>query len=524
MKKLRELFNEKDKFLIGTELVSSRGILQQQNNQKVVNLARELSNDNRVDWVSFTENPGGNPMIAPDILGKIVLQNNKNVILNITCKDVNRNSLESLAWKYASEGFENVLALSGDYPIDGYNGLAQPVFDIDSAGLLQMLKEMNQGLKINGRKPGDFINLDKTDFFAGCTVSPFKYSEAEQMMQYQKLLLKLQTGADFIITQLGYNIRKSEELLYFLRENNIKIPVIGNIYRLTPGIARMFNKNMFPGCVVSDELLARINKEKTSADKGKAFFTEFAAKQLIAFKNLGYNGVYIGGFNNYNDFDSIIKKADELKEENWTDFIPELTNPFPGEFYYYSSDDKTKLSDTTKINPVYEGNKRSPYSKYVSIGYRINRVFHSLVFSKKSPIYTLNKKKYSILEKKPNSIINRFHYFNERSIKGFLFNCKECGDCSLPEITYLCPQSQCVKNQRNGPCGGSYQNKCEHTDKNKDCIWVKAYSRNKYYYGNKNPLLNRKVIIKDNSLKDTSGWSNYFLAKGQFKIQKAKVK
>jgi len=94
-----------------------------------------------------------------------------------------------------------------------------------------------------------------------------------------------------------------------------------------------------------------------------------------------------------------------------------------------------------------------------------------------------------------------------------MFNCKECGDCSLPEITYLCPQSQCSKNQRNGPCGGSYQSRCEQSEKNRECIWVKAYSRNKFFNYKNKPLLNRHPVIKNNALNGTSGWGNYYLGK-----------
>lgn len=512
MKNLRELFAEKDKFLLGTELVTTRGTIQQKDGKKVVDLAKELCRNPKVDWISFTENPGGNPMHSPDTLGRIVRDNNKNVILNITCKDQNRNGLESLAWKYASEGFDNVLALSGDYPNEGYLGVAEPVFDIGSVGLLKLLDDMNGGLRVRGRKPGTFVELEKTNFFTGCTVSPFKWSEAEQMMQYEKLKMKIRTGAKFIIPQLGYNIRKSFELSLFLKENNIDIPLIGNIYLLTGGIARMFNQEMFPGCVVSDEFLERINQERKSEDKGKAFFIDFAAKQVVAFKGLGYKGIYIGGFNKIEDLHSILEKAEEYKNENWRDFVPELTNPLPDEYYYYDAD-KTGLPDPTKINHQYNNINRSLYSKHVSFSYRFNRFVHALVFAEKATFSRLVKWVYKSLEKRPASLRSRFLYFKERSIKGLIFNCKECGDCSLPEITYLCPQSQCVKNQRNGPCGGSFQNKCELSEKNKDCIWVRAYCRNKYYHGNSNPLLNRTVVIKDNALNGTSGWGNFFLGK-----------
>ncbi len=513
MKKLKELFEDKDKFLIGAELVTTRGILQQESSKKILKYTEDLIADERIDWISVTENAGGNIMSAPDGLGKLIQEKEKNAIIHITCKDMNRNALESIAWKYANDGFDNLLALTGDYPIDGYSGVAQPVFDLDSVGLLKMLSDMNKGLRVNGRKPDSFIDLDKTNFFLGCAVSPFKTTEAEQIMQYEKLKLKINAGANYIIPQLGYDIRKSHELITWLRENNLSIPVIGNIYKLTCGVANLFNKCMIPGCKISDEFLERINKEKKSPDKGKKYFIDIAAKQYVAFKQMGYKGVYIGGTDKYEDFAAILEKAEEFKNLDWHDFVPELTNPVPNEFYLYSQDPKTKLSDAKNINSGITQYKKSNYSKHVSLNYRFNRLVHTLLFNQKSPGFKISIAKYKLLEKKSFNGLRRFLYFNERMIKAALFNCKECGDCSLPDITYLCPQSQCAKNQRNGPCGGSSNDKCELVERNKDCIWVKAYSRNKYFNGKETELLPQKPVLINNKLNGTSGWANYYLGR-----------
>jgi hypothetical protein len=47
-----------------------------------------------------------------------------------------------------------MLALSGDYPVMGHRGLAAPVFDIDSVGLISLFFDMNAGLRWRGRVPG----------------------------------------------------------------------------------------------------------------------------------------------------------------------------------------------------------------------------------------------------------------------------------------------------------------------------------------------------------------------------------
>ena len=72
------------------------------------------------------------------------------VVLHLTCKDMNRNGLEAAAWRYASEGFENILAITGDYPTGGFGGLAEPVFDLDSVSLITLLQSMNDGLSVPG--------------------------------------------------------------------------------------------------------------------------------------------------------------------------------------------------------------------------------------------------------------------------------------------------------------------------------------------------------------------------------------
>ena len=45
-----------------------------------------------VDAVCFTDNPGGNPHITPETLGRELLDRDVEVVINLSCKDYNRNS------------------------------------------------------------------------------------------------------------------------------------------------------------------------------------------------------------------------------------------------------------------------------------------------------------------------------------------------------------------------------------------------------------------------------------------------
>ena len=111
-----------------------------------------------------------------------------------------------------------MLALSGDYPVMGHKGLAAPVFDIDSVGLLSLFSEMNAGLH-DERTPD--ARLDQTDFFLGCVVTNHKRYEREVMPQYFKLRKKAQAGARFVINQIGWDARKDDELLRWIRRDGL---------------------------------------------------------------------------------------------------------------------------------------------------------------------------------------------------------------------------------------------------------------------------------------------------------------
>jgi methylenetetrahydrofolate reductase (NADPH) len=98
----------------------------------------------------------------------------------------------------------------------------------------------------------------------------------------------------------------------------------------------------------------------------------------------------------------------------------------------------------------------------------------------------------------------------EHASKAAMFACKDCGDCSLPDIAFLCPESQCAKNQRNGPCGGTRDGKCEVYDF--ECIWGRAYERLKYE-GREQEMLVHAPVIQDQALRGTSSWANALLGR-----------
>ena len=82
---------------------------------------------------------------------------------------------------------------------------------------------MNAGLRISvGQKKKDQV-LKNTSFFLGAVVNNHKRYEHEVMPQYFKLKKKIENGASFIISQIGYDARKQDELLKYM---DCQIPLI----------------------------------------------------------------------------------------------------------------------------------------------------------------------------------------------------------------------------------------------------------------------------------------------------------
>lgn len=509
MELLKAKLNSLDQFLYGLELVSTRGSVFESRAVQIRRFADTLSQCDRLDWISITENAGGNPMLAPSALGKPILYAGKEVIIHLSCKDNNRNGLESTAWHLASEGFHNILALSGDYPVDGNDGRAKPVFDIDSVGLISMLQKMNRGMAI-AAGPDQYRRLNKTSFFIGAVVSNFKRYENEVIPQYMKLQKKVECGAQFVINQIGYDSRKIHELKVYMDRNNIgHIPVIGNVFVLSPSVAELFHANKIPGVVVSNELLALCKKQARSSDRGKGFFLELAAKQSAIYRGLGYQGSYLGGIHHYRDLERFFEIEDSFGSEDWKGFSREIRFSRPDEFYLMAEDAQTGLSDPERLNSVYETSlKKHRTMRNVALGYKLSKAVHNLMFT---PGKAGSRLGFHLCHhSKDPSQGPKILRLAEHASKSLLFRCQDCGDCSLPEIAYLCPESQCAKNQRNGPCGGTREGKCEVGEF--ECIWCRAYDRMKHD-GREMELLSHAPVVQDQSLRGTSSWANTWLGR-----------
>jgi methylenetetrahydrofolate reductase (NADPH) len=264
---------------------------------------------------------------------------------------------------------------------------------------------------------------------------------------------------------------------------------------------------------VSDDLLAIAEREAGAPDKGRAFFLELAARQIAIARGLGFRGAYLAGHLPAADVAQVLDTAAGYAPDDWRAFAREISYAPTGSFRLFAADPATGLA-TDEPDPAYARTlaprARGRARRRASAWYKANRLAHRAVFAPGSPGFRAAGRVYGRVERLH---LGRPLHVLEQAVKVPLYDCRDCGDCSLPDVAYLCPESQCPKGERNGPCGGSHDGICEVAPKR--CVWVRAYERLKPY-GEELAMLERPPVIVDNRLRRTSAWANTFLERDHF--------
>ena len=453
------------KFCYVVELVASR----LKREALLLDVASQLARVPGVAAGSITSYAGGALGHDPIRVGTAARARGLTPNIHVTCASRDRAGIQKSLEDLHALGIENVFAITGDYPKSSDAASSPPVFDLDSVQLVRLISEMRQS---------------GMPFWIGVAVSPFKYTEADCAYQYLKLEKKISAGADYAVTQLGYDVKKFRELKRYLDERGSRTPLLGNVYVLGAKAAERMNKGEPPGCWVAPELLEKIQSESTAADKGQALRLERAARMSAILRGLGYAGAYIGGDHQADHVRWILKRAEALSPR-WEEFADELAFAPKGGFYMYATPPSPPPKRTLVPRLLDAMGRLFPVNREGPLRRALTAFFRSVAMHPAAA---------RALERA------------EFAIKSPLFGCQECGNCVLGQMEYVCPQT-CPKNLRNGPCGGTSSGRCEVV--NKPCIWISVYDRAKSE-GRIDEL--RDYIPPPNrTLKGTSSWINYFL-------------
>lgn len=443
----------------------------------------EALEDGRIRTFFLSDHPAHHQGFSSLSLAEDILAAGGEPLVSLSLTFNDRNALFERLRQYYQAGVRQFLFVSGDYPARSSNKQQQAIFDIDSVQLLMLLKQRQE-----------FENIAK-----GCVVSPFKSLESEQIWQYEKLRRKTSMGADFIITQLGYDIRKFDELVRFCAMQQITIPLVANIFITDLQTAGMIQAKAFPGIKIPGSLLHVLHEEQQYPQRAIAR----AAKTLVVLRGLGFNGALLGSPSA--DFTKIKQVLDQTEAPlpHWRELLDSLK--FTGSkspFYYFQYNPHNGLNSN---EPAPVALKHFP-----SLLYSFSYFVDWLVYVPQGPFFKITGRfcHFAHNKKAWYTVLWLLEYIS----KGVLYGCNMCGDCTLYACGFLCYQSGCPKKMLNGPCGGSIEGFCEVFPEKKRCFWVKVYHHMKGVRQHVT-FVAPPIPARNTKLGRSSSWINFFQGK-----------
>jgi len=376
---------------------------------------------------------------------QILLRTGRQPLIHLAGKGRDVSDFSKSIIRLSSLDLKNILILTGD-KLKEVNRFGKDRY-FESVPAIQLVKKINPALNI------------------AVAFNPFKYREEDCMAQYLKLEKKISAGADYFITQIGFDHKKFEELSKWKKVNNIKSPTVANLMMLYARNARYMRKHQLAGVTISNSFLKLLEFEEGLPDKGVDRALRRLALQIIHIKKLDYAGIQLTGMHTSEMLIKLDKKICELSDlctnkQIWLNAWNECMRFPNGEVIEIVPTSAWYMTDSfTARSSIFEQYKFSTM-----------KVLHHIFFSKNF-LYSLFSLLLSPINNRHGKVALALEKF-EKIIKKPLVGCDTCGNCRLEFTQYICPEA-CPKGLANGPCGGTIENLCEFRDR--ECIHSVKY-------------------------------------------------
>lgn len=196
-------------------------------------------------------------------------------VFHYTCRDRNMLGMLSDLLGAAAGGLRNVLIVTGDPPTMGPYPDSTAVFDIDSIGLTNVVRRLNQGLDPGGNPLGE-----PTRFVVGVALN----QGADLEHELERFAWKVEAGADFAVTQPVFDAGQLER---FLGRVGAPIPIIAGIWPLASLRNAEFLANEVPGVHVPQAVIERMRlAQEQGTAAARAEGVAIAAEMVEAIKDL----------------------------------------------------------------------------------------------------------------------------------------------------------------------------------------------------------------------------------------------
>lgn len=149
---------------------------------------------------------------------------------HIICGGFTKEETENALIDLQFLGIDNVLALQGDGIKNEGRFVPEPGGHHYASELIEQIIKMNQGIYLDE----DLQNTNPTNFCVGVAGYPEKHFWAPNMKADLKYLkLKVDKGAEYIVTQMFFDNKKYFEFVEKCRKEGINVPIIPGLKPIT---------------------------------------------------------------------------------------------------------------------------------------------------------------------------------------------------------------------------------------------------------------------------------------------------
>jgi len=205
------------------------------------------------DAVNVTDGAGARATMSALAAATILVGMRIDPILQLTCRDKNRIALQGELMGAAALGIRNLLLLTGDDPKAGDQPETKPVFDINSATLIETARRLrDDGTLPTGRKVGG-----KAAFFLGAADVPI---DPPADWQPNALAGKVKSGAQFVQTQFCMDAGIVRRYVGRLEQVGLtqKLGILIGVNPLRSAKSAAWMKSHLFGTIIADALIKRM--------------------------------------------------------------------------------------------------------------------------------------------------------------------------------------------------------------------------------------------------------------------------
>lgn len=287
-------------FVVSVELDPPKGL----NPTKILEGAALLQQVG-VDCINIADSPMARVRMGCVAMARLIQDHlGVETIIHFTTRDRNLMALQSELMGAHALGIRNILTLTGDpVPVGDYPNTTG-VWNVDSVGLIGVLRGMNEGHDAAGSSIGA-----RASFHIGAALN-LNMTEEESEHEIEKYRRKIEAGAHFIMTQPIYELAP---LVRFLdRVGKPPVPLILGCIPLHSSRHAEYLHNEVPGISIPDEVRASM---RAAGEHGHEEGLRQAQQLLTAARSM-VQGVYL--MPSYGRYDVVGKLTELLKSGQTT--------------------------------------------------------------------------------------------------------------------------------------------------------------------------------------------------------------